>query len=149
METKKTDGGFSLVELVIVLAIMTILVGVLTPQYIKYVEKARQEHDLAEMDALVTVLTAAYSGEEIPHDVGVVKVFIYPKNSKKKSSCDETLRIPLESSGTNAESLVVKSTKAVWKDGYVAALNTENGDIYISLSSDADSKFDYKSYIFH
>ena len=36
-----TNKGFSLVELIIVIAIMAVLVGVLAPQYIKYVEKSR------------------------------------------------------------------------------------------------------------
>lgn len=35
------DAGFSLVELIIVIAIMAALVAVLAPQYIKYVEKSK------------------------------------------------------------------------------------------------------------
>ncbi|MEG2700820.1 MAG: prepilin-type N-terminal cleavage/methylation domain-containing protein, partial [Hungatella sp.] len=37
----KSNAGFSLIELIIVMAIMAVLTGVLAPQYIKYVEKSR------------------------------------------------------------------------------------------------------------
>lgn len=53
---KLNNKGFSLVELIIVIAIMAILVGAVTPQVIKYVEKSREAKDL---QVLQTVFTAA------------------------------------------------------------------------------------------
>ena len=41
-----TNKGFSLVELIIVIAIMAVLVGVLAPQFIKYVEQSRRSKDI-------------------------------------------------------------------------------------------------------
>ena len=43
---KMNDKGFSLVELIIVIAIMAVLVVVLAPQYLKYVERSRNSTDL-------------------------------------------------------------------------------------------------------
>lgn len=46
MKKEMNNKGFSLVELIIVIAIMVILVAVLAPQYLKYVEKSRVSTDV-------------------------------------------------------------------------------------------------------
>lgn len=51
-----TNKGFSLVELIIVIAIMAVLVGVLAPQFLKYVERSRKSTDVQNVQAIVTAV---------------------------------------------------------------------------------------------
>ena len=56
---KKNNKGFSLVELIIVIAIMAVLVGVLAPAYLRYVEKSRKSADVQAVDAVMSAMEAA------------------------------------------------------------------------------------------
>lgn len=55
----KNNKGFSLVELIIVIAIMAILVGVMAPQLIKYIEKTNVSSDTQLCDSVKTAVTTA------------------------------------------------------------------------------------------
>ena len=63
---KMNNKGFSLVELIIVIAIMAILIAVLAPQYIKYVEKSRQSSDLDNWQSIINAVQVAYADTEKP-----------------------------------------------------------------------------------
>ena len=61
---QKNNKGFSLVELIVVIAIMAVLVGVLAPQLIKYVEKSREATDIQNADSIATTVKAYYADVE-------------------------------------------------------------------------------------
>lgn len=52
----KNNKGFSLIELIIVIAIMAVLVGTLAPQYVRYVEKAKVAADEQILDEFARAL---------------------------------------------------------------------------------------------
>ena len=56
---KKSNKGFSLVELIIVIAIMAILIAVLAPQYLKYVEKTKKSTDAKAFGEVVQATEVA------------------------------------------------------------------------------------------
>ncbi len=55
----KNNKGFSLVELIIVIAIMAILVGVMAPQLIRYIEKTKESSDVQLLDTVRSAVTTA------------------------------------------------------------------------------------------
>lgn len=58
MTKKMNNKGFSLVELIIVIAIMAVLIGVLAPQFIKYVERSRNSTDIQNAEEIRDALQA-------------------------------------------------------------------------------------------
>lgn len=53
MEKKMNNKGFSLVELIIVVAIMAVLIGVLAPTYLKYVESSKKTADCSAIGSVL------------------------------------------------------------------------------------------------
>lgn len=56
---KLNNKGFSLVELIIVIAIMVILVAVLSPVFTKYVERGRKSTDIQSASEIATAVQTA------------------------------------------------------------------------------------------
>ena len=70
MKTKdnNTNRGFSLVELIIVVAIMAILAGAIAPALIKYIAKTRKATDISNADEIAKCFTRLILENEIIGD---------------------------------------------------------------------------------
>lgn len=70
----KKNKGFSLVELIIVIAILAVLVGIIAPRYLGYVEKSKKSRALANCETVVRTAEVHMTDTgdvvlEFPYDV--------------------------------------------------------------------------------
>ncbi len=66
---KMNNKGFSLVELIIVIAIMAILIAVLAPQYLRYVEKSRLQADNSAVGEVANAVKVAVANDVIASEI--------------------------------------------------------------------------------
>ena len=66
---KMNNKGFSLVELIIVIAIMAILIAVLAPQFLRYVEKSRLQADNSAIGELANACKVAVANDKINKEI--------------------------------------------------------------------------------
>ena len=111
---KKDNKGFSLVELIIVVAIMAILVGLLAPQYIKYVEKSRKSADASNLSEMVNAVQvyAADAEQNLPAGNYIIKidtngVTISAKNGAKAADAQTAI----EATAPDYKNIKLKSNK--------------------------------------
>ncbi len=112
MEKKQrtlNNKGFSLIELIVVIAIMAILVGVLAPQFIQYIESSKQSTDIQNASAIRSAIEAGVADGTITADVKVevtstgIKVADSGKTAVEAVGISQTT--PCKSAGWTAEEI--------------------------------------------
>lgn len=63
-QKKSNNKGFSLVELIVVIAIMAVLIGVLAPTVISNIEKSKEAKDKNRLDNFYSAIQVAYGDEK-------------------------------------------------------------------------------------
>lgn len=66
---KKNNKGFSLVELIVVIAIMAVLMAVLAPAMLRYVEKSRVQKDESAVSEAANAAQLALADETVYNEV--------------------------------------------------------------------------------
>lgn len=136
---KKNNKGFSLIELIIAIAILVILTGLLAPQFMKYIEQSREAKDIQTLDTVYSATQGALANQAAYKDLkdnmtttykdiedGITVDTIIGKNGNPFA--DELISLL----GTND----VKKFALSSKKARVATNDAVKGKIYVKVSDD-------------
>ena len=132
---KKTNKGFSLVELIIVIAIMAILAAAIAPALIRYIDKSRRADDVTAAGTVLTGVQTAMADEDCYSEIQagsghrcIVSVKAGDKNNFKVSA---TTNLKSEMESTLASGVPMKYTKD--KAAYFTVfIDGETLEVYIA-----------------
>lgn len=137
-KNKKHRGGFTLVELIVVLVVLAILAALLIPALTGYIDKAKKKQVVAETrmlhSAIQTVVTEVYASDEWEEygrnkgssTAGIEKYYIAKKNAEgaKGERYKEIVRLAEVPSLDDEEGVF---TAAVAENGKVMTVIYQNG----------------------
>ena len=143
---KEDNKGFTLVELIIVIAILAILVGLLAPQYMKYVEKSRKSTDVNNLERLVEAVKIASADVDYNIPAGEYTITINSASTavevdnasgNDKDGALTTIKTALsEFAGSDYTTRKLKSAR--WQGNAISATVTINEKSAVTVSYTPD-----------
>lgn len=111
---RRTQRGFSLIELIVVIAIMATLIGLLAPQFVKYVAAQRKSTCQRNREAILRIYERAVYDGSVPiylntADLEKVANIHGAKFQPTDNEVEEYLNCPNHSGGGNSYSVYVDS----------------------------------------
>lgn len=118
MKKKMNDKGFSLVELIIVVAIMAVLIALLAPQYLKFVERSKKSADRDTVDQIIRTVQTDYADPETSHSIAGAKILITTSGAQVTEATGSGLAQILKDAGltidADGKSAEIKLRSSQW-----------------------------------
>lgn len=99
---RKNKKGFSLVELIIVIAIMVALIAVMAPSFVKYVQKSRDSALATAAESLYTAMQTYY-GDPDESPAGAVTLYVWAKGGESIKISDTAFQTGTIVNATDAD----------------------------------------------
>lgn len=134
---KKTNNkGFSLVELIIVIAIMAVLIAVLAPQFLRYVERSRLQSDNTAIGEIANAIKVAASIDGVNTAMRTGTIAIPAETTGVGYDIDSVTPTELraELTATLGDSVVLRSNSYTTAPAFTVTINS-NGVVTVSVAS--------------
>ncbi len=138
---KKDNKGFSLVELIIVIAIMAILVGVVGTQVLPYLNKSKLEKDRQVISSYSTAAVTAYSmvaGDISALPAGDIEVYKTPAADADSDEGKIVAKIKELTGDTNPVSSL-KSKEAKGASDIIITYDATNHKVTATVKGTSDT----------
>ncbi len=134
MKRRVDNQGFSLVELIIVVAIMAVLLTAVAPQYMKYLERAKKSRDCNAIGKVLDACVVIGLDPDVTWtagDSGKVTITV----ASTGTTYSDTGNIDDLLDGYVPQSNVVMQSKE-WPDFTIYAIRTSDGSVTFDIADD-------------
>ena len=132
-QKKLGNKGFSLVELIVVIAIMAVLVGVLAPTLIRNVEKSRESTDLQNLDSIRQSVVTAVSTEAVAKELDTTNGNVVAYDDIKSTASGLAKALYDEMNEDSTLGVTMKSAAASKDTNSIQIKITSNGKVSVGV----------------
>lgn len=141
-EMKLNNKGFSLVELIVVIAIMAILVGVLAPSVLGQLDKAKVAKDKQTIDTIATAVVVAYTDPDITGSKSITS-FPITTTPSEYTTATPNIKSFMDVIHTTVgyESVSIESNEYKGADKIDIEINTTTNKVTVTLLKGTDELY--------